>query len=156
MPSNTHPVFIAHQPLAPYSNQPHRQIISQIDYECEVCKAKHFLEEQLMQCNHDQPSSFSTCCHQGKVIITPPGAPPEPLLSLLTGHDDHCMSQSFHAKLLNSQPFLENIRSYNNTFSFTSLGVQLDRSVMGPMSVYTFQIHGELFHLMGSLLPELH
>ena len=55
--------------------------------------------------------------------------------------------------ILDSQHFFENIRSYNNAFSLTSLGAEIDRSVLGQLGVYTFRIHGELFHLIGSLLP---
>jgi hypothetical protein len=49
--------------------------------------------------------------------------------------------------------FREHIRAYNNIFSFSSLGVKIDRSVWGPKGVHTFRVHGELCHLMGSLLP---
>jgi len=36
--------------------------------------------------------------------------------------------------------------------AFSSLGVDIDRSIYGPSGVYTFRIHGELIHQIGSLL----
>ena len=55
-----------------------------------------------------------------------------------------------------AKDFHQNIRHYNNAFSLTSLGAQIDRSVLGQMGVYTFRIHGELCHLIGSLIPPAH
>ena len=49
--------------------------------------------------------------------------------------------------------FRQNIRSYNNTFAFSSLSVKQNLSVYGPQGVYTFRIQGQLCHRMGSLLP---
>lgn len=46
-----------------------------------------------------------------------------------------------------------NIRSYNNAFAFTSFGANIDRSLLGTRGVYTFKVHGQVCHLMGSLLP---
>ena len=52
-----------------------------------------------------------------------------------------------------AKSFRSNIRNYNNAFAFSSLGVHIDSSVYGPFGVYTFRIHGELVHRIGSLLP---
>ena len=52
--------------------------------------------------------------------------------------------------------FQQNIRSYNNAVSFTSLGAKLDQAITNTMNaagVYTFRIQGALYHSMGSLLP---
>ena len=52
--------------------------------------------------------------------------------------------------------FQQNIRSYNNAVSFTSLGVKLDRAICNTLDtagVYTFRIQGALHHSMSSLLP---
>src|SRR5204863_8421042 len=51
--------------------------------------------------------------------------------------------------------FQQNIRSYNNSITFTSLGAKLDHAITDTMNaagVYTFRIHGALHHSMGSLL----
>jgi hypothetical protein len=52
-----------------------------------------------------------------------------------------------------AKSFRRNIRNYNNSFAFSSLGVKIDSSVYGPSGVYTFRIQGELIHRIGSLLP---
>ncbi|KAG2222969.1 hypothetical protein INT45_012947, partial [Circinella minor] len=50
--------------------------------------------------------------------------------------------------------FRFNIRAYNNTLSFASLGASIDHTVVnscgGP---HNFRIHGEVYHPIGSLLP---
>jgi hypothetical protein len=48
---------------------------------------------------------------------------------------------------------LDNVRNYNNAFAFTSLGVNIDRSVWGQVGVHSFRIQGELYHRIGPLLP---
>jgi hypothetical protein len=54
-----------------------------------------------------------------------------------------------------------NLRQYNAALAFTSVGVKrsdysdgVDRSVWGPMGIYTYRIRGRCYHRMGSLLPE--
>jgi hypothetical protein len=49
--------------------------------------------------------------------------------------------------------FRTGIQNYNNALAFSSLGVTIDRSVVGQSGVYTFKIQGELVHRIGSLLP---
>jgi len=49
--------------------------------------------------------------------------------------------------------FRQNIVQYNAALAFTSMGVNIDRSVIGG-GPPVFRIHGELTHLSGSLLPE--
>ena len=47
------------------------------------------------------------------------------------------------------------IRSYNSSLSFASLGVKLDLSLANMRSgSYTFHIQGSPYHLIGSALPE--
>src|SRR5256885_13992067 len=42
---------------------------------------------------------------------------------------------------------------YNSALSFTSIGVNVDQEVTGTNGVYTFRIHGEMYHRIGTLLP---
>lgn len=65
--------------------------------------------------------------------------PPEPLKSLLLGEHTH------------SKHFLDNIRAFNNAFQMTSFGAQ--QISEGPF-MPTFKIQGQVYHLIGSLLPE--
>lgn len=50
--------------------------------------------------------------------------------------------------------FRQFIRAYNHVFSFTSMGVNIDRSLTtGTSGIYTFCVHGSIYHSIGSLLP---
>jgi hypothetical protein len=48
---------------------------------------------------------------------------------------------------------LDNMRAYNNSFAFTSLGVKQDKTVWGRGGPKAFKIEGQLCHRIGSLLP---
>lgn len=86
-----------------------------------------------------QKETNGMCCSSGKVHIEVLQNPPEMLKKLLNG--DH--PQSKH--------FLDNIRSYNNAFQMTSFGAK--QVTEGPF-MPTFKVQGQVYHLIGSLLPE--
>ncbi|CAN7123126.1 unnamed protein product, partial [Brassica rapa subsp. narinosa] len=52
-----------------------------------------------------------------------------------------------------SKHFQKNTRSYNMVFSFTSLGGKVDKSVKKGRGPQMLVLHGENYHLMGSLTP---
>jgi len=100
-----------------------------MNVECPNCHALHFDCEKLM---------CSKVCLEGKIQL--PALPQWP--------------QELQRLYENNHNFVHNIRQYNNTFAFTSLGVEVDRhTVQGPGPA-AFHIHEELYYLMGSLLPE--
>ena len=80
------------------------------------------------------------CCYSGKVSI-PVLQPPPPELSNLLSSEQ-------------GKDFRHHIRNYNNALAMTSVGRKLDNSINrlggGP---YSFRLHGELIHRVGSLLP---
>jgi hypothetical protein len=41
---------------------------------------------------------------------------------------------------------------YNSALSFTSIGAKIDQQITGTSGVYTFCIHEEIYHRIGSLL----
>ncbi|CAG8741012.1 17716_t:CDS:2, partial [Cetraspora pellucida] len=84
---------------------------------------------------------FTTCCAEGKVSLPPFQELPKSLKMLLIGTDS-----SAHL-------FRQNIRMYNSALAFTSMGAKLDYSVTGTSGIYNFHIHGEMYHSIGSLLP---
>ena len=46
------------------------------------------------------------------------------------------------------------MRGYNSILSFTSVGAKIDNELAtGALGVFTYQLHGELTHRIGSLLP---
>jgi hypothetical protein len=85
---------------------------------------------------------FSICCAKGKVILPPLQELPPPLNILLTETDPR------------SYAFRQNIRMYNSALSFTSIGAKIDQQVAGTSGIYTFRIHGEMYHRIGTLLPD--
>ncbi|THH29066.1 hypothetical protein EUX98_g5120 [Antrodiella citrinella] len=89
----------------------------------------------------DVSPRFGMCCNSGKVDLPLLPDPPQALKDLLDGRNEQ------------SKDFREQIRQYNAALAFTSLGVQIDRSVLDGHGPYVFRIHGELCHRIGSLLP---
>uniref|UniRef100_A0A8C4Q354 STPR domain-containing protein n=1 Tax=Eptatretus burgeri TaxID=7764 RepID=A0A8C4Q354_EPTBU len=73
------------------------------------------------------------CCSNGKVSL-----PPQPLRDLLAESS------------LTSDSFLKLIRKYNSAFQMTSFGAHVVREG-GWMP--TFKVQGQVYHLIGSLLP---
>ena len=82
------------------------------------------------------------CCLQGQIVLPHLQPPPPTLQNLLTGNNAQ------------ARGFREKIRQYNSAFAFTSVAVNVDRAILNRAGPYCFRIHGELHHLMGSLLPD--
>ena len=59
-----------------------------------------------------------------------------------------------HGKHENSKDFVENICAYNMMFAFTSIGDKADTSVNHGSSPYVYRTYGQIYHLMGSLIPQ--
>ena len=97
---------------------------------CQYCNAKLFPKERP-----------GMCCTEGKIILPEQEQYPEELRELLTGNN------------VRSRRFRQNIRSYNSALAFTSAGVKLDERLT-PNGIYTYRIHGQVYHRIGSLIPE--
>ncbi|GFW04009.1 helitron_like_N domain-containing protein [Trichonephila clavipes] len=106
--------------------------IGGMDKVCQYCHALKFRNE-----------AAGMCCASGKVVLSPLPAPPEPLLSLLTGNSD------------DSKLFLRKIRKFNSCFQMTSFGATkiCDRASDGRNFETTFKIQGQVYHKIGSLMP---
>lgn len=79
------------------------------------------------------------CCNNGKVKIHQ-RAPPHELLSYMNGESEE------------SRHFLQNTRKYNSCFAMTSFGAT---AIIGESGFRpTFKIQGQVYHRIGSLLPE--
>lgn len=79
------------------------------------------------------------CCSNGNVSLWPLQEPPEPLRSYLSG--------TTHI----SRHFLKHIRRYNSSFQMTSFGAS--NIVNFGAFESTFKVRGQIYHLIGSLLP---
>ena len=51
-----------------------------------------------------------------------------------------------------SKHFIENIRSYNMMYFFTSMGEKIDNSVNKGNGSLVFRLHGQNYHMIKSLL----
>lgn len=78
---------------------------------------------------------------QGKITLPNMKNPPQLLEELLSGDTPK------------SKHFIKNLRSYNSMFAFTSMGGKIDHSPNAGNSPPIFKLHGQNYHLIGSLLP---
>jgi len=57
------------------------------------------------------------------------------------------------SKEISVAKFRDQIRMYNSMLAFTSLDAKVDESVTRGTGPYSFRIHGELYHKIGSMCP---
>ena len=107
---------------------------------CPFCGALHWNEEKVSTSSSLHPQ-FSTCCQKGSVSLPLLPDPPPFLRGLFEGDDRTSIA------------FRNNIRQYNMSLAFTSLGVKEDRMV-NLRGGWVFRISGELCHQIGSLQPD--
>ncbi|EEC71179.1 hypothetical protein OsI_03059 [Oryza sativa Indica Group] len=113
-----------------YSNIPQSTNVLKPEPDCKHCGAKRFQYE---------PPSF--CCRGGKIKLVQNETPPE-LMRLWTSSDP------------DAKHFRDNNRYFNGHFSFTTLGVSLDKAFANMSSgVYTFRAHGQIYHNIHSFSP---
>lgn len=131
-------VAVARQP---YQDPVARHDIGLMDVKCHHCDALHWIGEKTARSSTVVPE-FGLCCDHGQVQLPLLQPPPEPLLQLFERDDRQ------------GNEFREHIWQYNIALSFTSLGVEEDKSVnrnhRGPP---IFRIHGALCHRSGALFP---
>jgi hypothetical protein len=84
----------------------------------------------------------SICCMKGKISIPLLIEPPRLLQNLFNRVDPR------------SSAFISNIRSYNNMFSFTSMGGHVESRGNDGRGPPQFVISGQNYHRIGSLLPQ--
>jgi hypothetical protein len=115
--------------------------IGEPTYICQKCGAMMWYEERtLKQCRPRVPN-FSLCCLNGRVVIAPYPRLPQPLHDMYHNHDR------------TGKFFLENIRSFNSMFAFTSMGGNIMNGMNSGRAPPTFVMNGENYHQIGSLLP---
>ncbi|KAI3922707.1 hypothetical protein MKW98_006838 [Papaver atlanticum] len=118
-----------------------RHFLGEMNVICQHCGAMHFMEERLARSSLKNPA-FGSCCLQGKVKLPHLIVPPQRLKELYEG--SHALARRFH----------RNIRRYNTSLAFTSLGCTLNPRKLKGNGPPSFTIHGELRHRTGTLLPE--
>jgi hypothetical protein len=109
--------------------------IGHLSYKCTSCKAIFWLGEKV------RGTTLHVCCSNGKVVLPPLQYTPL-LKELLEDQND------------TGKEFRQNIRGYNSSLAFTSIGVNIDRNLLqNTTGSYTFRIHGMFYHRIGSLIP---
>ncbi|KAG5378216.1 hypothetical protein IGI04_026058, partial [Brassica rapa subsp. trilocularis] len=103
---------------------------------CSDCQAIVWNAEAVVQDTHNSPSKFSICCQQGRVKLPPRRQPPSPL-----------------KELLETTSFKIQIRVANGMLTFTSMGGQIDNTVINTPGPFAFRLHGQTHHKIASLLP---
>ncbi|XP_074304677.1 uncharacterized protein LOC141639455 [Silene latifolia] len=111
------------------------------DVLCNKCGAMLWYLERVRKDRNTLHPTFSLCCSDGKITLPLLKQPPQLLLDLLSRR--HPLSNHF----------IDNIRTYNIMFSFTSMGGKIDNSVNQGRGPYTFRMGGQNVHRIGSLLP---
>ncbi|XP_057417171.1 uncharacterized protein LOC130711518 [Lotus japonicus] len=109
---------------------------------CKFCGATLWAEERAEKSKSPLEPDFSMCCSKGKIAIPYLKDPPELLLNLLTNNDPR------------SRNFLDNIRSYNSMFAFTSIGGKIVTNINDGHGPPQFIISGQNYHRIGSLLSD--
>ncbi|CAF2138868.1 unnamed protein product [Brassica napus] len=105
--------------------------------ECPSCGALVWQSESTGRDPRTKELRFTICCNQGQIKLPPMRQPP-PVLE----------------KLLQCKQFRETIRVYNALLAFTSIGANIDYSVVFGRGPFTFRIQGQTYHRIGSLLPK--
>lgn len=99
-------------------------------------------DELINKRRNTKKPKFSLCCLQGTVKL--PFLQQAPVLIRELLSKDYALSMHFR----------QNIRAYNMLFAFTSLGGQVDRSVVKGKGPKQFMLHGQNYHRIGSMKPD--
>ena len=86
---------------------------------------------------------YHSCCRGGRISLPKHRPFPPPLCDLIKFNGGPAANN-----------FMKLIRQYNSMFSFTSLGVDIDKSINTGRGPYIFRINGVVHHRIGSLIPE--
>lgn len=109
--------------------------IGDADWRCQWCGASFWYGERLKS-SRGSVIRFSRCCGEGNVRLQEERDPPDSIKQLFK--DKH---------------FMENIRAYNQMFSMTSFGAEIDDTINNGRGPYVFRISGEIRHQIGALCP---
>lgn len=112
-----------------------------LDNKCPRCGAFFWYNERVSRNKKTRTPVFTMCCLRGKIKLPSLQEPPDLLRRLLTNDD------------VLSRHFRDNIRAINMMFSFTSLGGKIDNSVNSGQGPKIFKLHGENYHLIGTMKP---
>ena len=110
--------------------------IGDCDYVCEYCNAMFWYSERIKRKCHRHKPRYNKCCAGGQVLLQQEPDPPMYIKDIFK--DKH---------------FLDNIRAYNQMFSMTSFGAEIDDSINDGRAPYVFKISGQIHHWIGTICP---
>ncbi|KAL3626703.1 hypothetical protein CASFOL_029446 [Castilleja foliolosa] len=111
--------------------------------QCQYCHAEFWANESSSSRSTTTNLSYGGCCEGGIIDLPRLKEPPNFLRDLI--HGSSSISKHFQDNI---------IRSYNNMFCFTSMGGKIDYDINRGSGPPIFKMHGQNYHLIGSLLPE--
>ena len=111
------------------------------NYVCSHCSAIFWYDERLRKSVKAKNPRYSVCCVNGKIQLAKFVDPPRLLRELFFGGNTK------------SKHYQQNIRSYNSMFGFTSMGGKIDSSINVGQGPSIFRLHGQNYHLIGSMMP---
>ncbi|PWA53276.1 helitron helicase-like domain-containing protein [Artemisia annua] len=110
--------------------------IGDCQYACQYCNAAFWYSERSKKSAECRNLKYTKCCAGGQVYLERELEPPIYLKQIFK--DKH---------------FLDNIRAYNQMFSMTSFGAQIDDTINDGRGSYVFKISGQIHHWIGTICP---
>ncbi|PWA86411.1 helitron helicase-like domain-containing protein [Artemisia annua] len=110
--------------------------IGDCQYACQYCNAAFWYSERSKESAEYRNLKYTKCCAGGQVYLERELEPPIYLKQIFK--DKH---------------FLDNIRAYNQMFSMTSFGAQIDDTINDGRGPYVFKISGQIHHWIGTICP---
>ncbi|GJV28335.1 DNA helicase [Tanacetum coccineum] len=104
---------------------------------CRHCGAMFWECERVASASYAADFVYNKCCYGGRTILWPPPEYPQ-----------------YIKELFKYTHFMDNIRAYNQMFSMTSLGANVDSSINNGKGPYVFRISGQIYYWIGSVCPD--
>nr|GEV42900.1 DNA helicase [Tanacetum cinerariifolium] len=98
------------------------------------CGAMFWECEKIVSTSNSVDFAYNKCCYGGRTILRPPVEWPQ-----------------YIKELYKDRHFMENICAYNQMFSMTSLGANVNNSINNGKGPYVFRISGQIYHWIGSM-----
>jgi hypothetical protein len=110
--------------------------IGDCQYACEYCNAGFWYSERLKKNSYRNKPRYNKCCAGEQIFLQKELDPP-----------------MYFKQIFKDKHFLDNIRAYNQMFSMTSFGAEIDNSVNNGRAPYVFKISGQIHHWIGTICP---
>ncbi|PWA59202.1 hypothetical protein CTI12_AA348290 [Artemisia annua] len=130
-------------PMPSTSTTPNNQDVSPLyidigdcQYACQYCNAAFWYSERSKKSSQWRSLKYTKCCAGGQVYLEKESELP-----------------MYFKQIFKDKHFLDNIRAYNQMFSMTSFGAQIDDTINDGRGPYVFKISGQIHHWIGTICP---